>query len=1472
MAGQTLGASNVSMKRVGDKVLQYEYEDRARLGFDKRVDALHEGNHKILRKVRIHVPSSDPRRFGRYEALMGRIIDVNQMRGHSILNRTLVDPLTKTRWKIMKPSSFFRLIARILKFFNILQFFHLGDSPAKSDYELKEVRTFWQWLFRRSSVDKLPLNLVKVDCPVAADESLKGLKYEDALTHVATTAYQRYEHDFRGNDEGEVGDIHSDFAILMQDGHLNLVSKDVAKFSREEALQALVHAKRHYESMYGKDKLRYAEHQARFSLDRMIMTVRVGKKVEPLTPEHVYRLNILLNGVESQDIRGLIGKLAECHQRTEAMDSNRSLAEVFAEWKAASRELFSGREEHGILALAAKKARCEPAQVTLEYFRTTFGQYLHAGNAGTRLQELTVEAYNDLIQIYLPDKEAQDRVFTGRKIESPVQGFYTIADHELYKAWIDQQELLQINNELREDVYTDLYTHQVRPLTQEEKQKRFDEKCAFVICKKHLFKQHPTEGYRIGELIPAPSTESGQKRWYQVSQMTAGHEGLMYYTLEPVGADSGLPSCLLPRSTAASRYAYEGEASVRNDCNPINAPGYEGIRFLKKPLAAIRKDHTIPTWVAYQHSAQQKLNAGVGSEEGLKEVQSRLERASSELDKDFAHNHPHKNLHDLVREFDTEFNDVTWRSASCGNFLTSITCFRWIAGGKSKYDRILMKYAHQFSREKIAKETSSQRTKRQRQEKKDALFLMEFIQKHAPRNKDKSLHEKYQELIDVIGDHIFHDRDSDFLDDWRRDLAKVGYYQSDSGWKNAAYRQAKTALNQLQERLAVYPGRLAAAENVEQKTEILKEWEATLRAHAELLSEDVASKKTNGLRIMGHSLGGSSAQVEAYVLTAGANRLPVPATQLTLRLYDDPGMCAEDNEHQQTFILDHKEVMKELETTIDVYYSHDYGDFVPTGGTGHFGGMNRRVKKIIDKRLKAAALNNEAGLTRALHRLVFENYGAVGLDETEKEQMAELGDTLESLDADQRATLEQLKRKVVKAFNDETGLNIQGFDNLKPADFLVSEKGRELLKQCYLKDFDSVFQVKTEIKQATSYALEPETGDTAFKHGTRFAQTRREKTGIIKVANQVGTKALAVDIKKNMRLLGDYVERTFPRDIHGKSFEDFKKHFPEVALDDGRVVQLYSDPALCVKIMAQSLRDHIHVKAIVTDPAAIQNLMRKAPDEASQYFILREKVAAGHMLSSEEKKTLEMLNQTYDGIHQIAYKLQRQTALCERLQRFAKREIAKERLARRRPGKRISNRQIAQEMKEMRVSQEELASATDGLIRSFQAEMHSLEDTQRKIRESMHPRKTKFLRKRADKMRKEILNTHKDLLHVIKKYYELELQENGNEARKRAAGGMRVVQVGREGLGDLSGGSKLTEQIVSKIWGFGALRTTAMQNFRRFVGTSVAPTFNKKKFQEETRTYQMIMKGHEDGLKYRDPMTRVLTVDDCRGVVLVGEA
>lgn len=188
---------------------------------------------------------------------------------------------------------------------------------------------------------------------------------------------------------------------------------------------------------------------------------------------------------------------------------------------------------------------------------------------------------NHIAGLYSLKPDELKSQYTGREIAYPIEGQYTLAHTDYFKPWVDQQELLQISGELKNAKNWD----------------RYHELISFVVCKKHLARAHPTEDFRMGAIIPAPM---GENRFYVVTSLVTNSQGILSYTLEPLDpADKNLPAIKSFLNTSATKYALAGTATIRNDLNLINSPGYEGSDLCKKYEVDFYKKRTIPLWVSY---------------------------------------------------------------------------------------------------------------------------------------------------------------------------------------------------------------------------------------------------------------------------------------------------------------------------------------------------------------------------------------------------------------------------------------------------------------------------------------------------------------------------------------------------------------------------------------------------------------------------------------------------------------------------------------------------------------------------------------------------------------------------------------------------------------------------------------------------------------------------------------------------------
>lgn len=386
-------------------------------------------------------------------------------------------------------------------------------------------------------------------------ENCEQQAFSDGYTFLASEAFQKYEPEFAAHDDkGSLSATdHSQYKIVEANGSLKLIPKETPTPDEN------VHLKKYLKLMidqYGLRKIQYILHLYQLNEEDL---------KGPLTPEIVYRINIGVGNLEKQDLDDFAQKIEDI-QNIDRLSDETLIAR------------FTGHELRGIKRFSEDHS--------LKHLRQWITDFKLKNDADKQ------KAVIDILSFTAEEKQLQ---FTGRKILYPIMSKYTIADKLYYKPWIDQQELLQVFDDLKNcsingkenwDAYCELLTH--------------------VVCKKHLARKHPYETYRIGALIPAPVDRNGNARYYAVTSFVSNGKGIHSYTLEPLDSQSGLPAIKLYRSTAHSKYALDNNATVRNDINPFNPPGYEGAELGKQYEDNFFKDRTIPLWVGYMLNASQE--------------------------------------------------------------------------------------------------------------------------------------------------------------------------------------------------------------------------------------------------------------------------------------------------------------------------------------------------------------------------------------------------------------------------------------------------------------------------------------------------------------------------------------------------------------------------------------------------------------------------------------------------------------------------------------------------------------------------------------------------------------------------------------------------------------------------------------------------------------------------------------------------
>ncbi|MCB1137092.1 MAG: hypothetical protein KDK78_12555, partial [Chlamydiia bacterium] len=329
---------------------------------------------------------------------------------------------------------------------------------------------------------------------------------------------------------------------------------------------------------YGEEAVRVLEYRYFIDLRKMV------EQGQPLCPEHIYRFNVGFNNVEVQDLESLLHRLRDLSAVLQDGNWGERSLEFCLRWYdsiADAQHRFSMREVRGLMRVLRQLTGLRRLPV---YVLQAWIAEIESACTSQKLCTLDREHFDQLVRIYWTPAEDWNKIFTGREIlHKAIMGFYTTADKDDFKPWLDQHELLQILPQCRDT----------------EDWENFYERLAHVVCKKHMVRAHPDDEWRVGAIIPAPNNLDSQPRWYVVTSVLDDHYGDFHYTLEPATHDSRMPFIQLYRSTASDAYAMNGWSSVEADLSPWTAPGGHNRWIADHHEFPYVKRHTLALWSAY---------------------------------------------------------------------------------------------------------------------------------------------------------------------------------------------------------------------------------------------------------------------------------------------------------------------------------------------------------------------------------------------------------------------------------------------------------------------------------------------------------------------------------------------------------------------------------------------------------------------------------------------------------------------------------------------------------------------------------------------------------------------------------------------------------------------------------------------------------------------------------------------------------
>jgi hypothetical protein len=362
----------------------------------------------------------------------------------------------------------------------------------------------------------------KVDLPTfSAQWDSQASGFQDAFTSLAAQAFQFAESRFVSQP-----DFKADTRYVMGErGELKLVRTS----TDEENSKVIDLYSKWVIEEFGKRRALNVQDRLGFDLSQM------KRRGEPLTPEHIFKMNMGLCTVDLQDLEDFYWRVTH-------------------DGKLSKREVRS-RLTKGIIGR-------------------------HAPDSFRDFQ--TQEWHNRIVDALMPTESELERAFCGRKIEGrAVAGAKTQGDGAVPDPSYDLFELFHIFPDLRKEDWNN-----------------YHELLAHIVVKKQLFTKGACQDWRVGLVIPAPS-DRGMKRWMVVSSVLNDNGGSLNYGLEPLRKLDPLPMIKLYRSTTFQSSQMSPMDTVAADLNPYGSPGtlnpgagdkYELIDFDKS---------TIPLWMGY---------------------------------------------------------------------------------------------------------------------------------------------------------------------------------------------------------------------------------------------------------------------------------------------------------------------------------------------------------------------------------------------------------------------------------------------------------------------------------------------------------------------------------------------------------------------------------------------------------------------------------------------------------------------------------------------------------------------------------------------------------------------------------------------------------------------------------------------------------------------------------------------------------
>lgn len=448
--------------------------------------------------------------------------------------------------------------------------------------------------------------------PTTVDAELLIKPFTDPFTTLAKDAFQTIEPNFVSGSsiKGALRFIVETKNIILNEFKVSLIPlrpehqeiPEIAKQNRKAV-------KRFYDfavSEYGIVHMKYVEGAYGINFRDMI------EKGSPLTPDHIFKVNIGVNSFQFSHLELLRSKLGNLLKEKRIIDNDSTPQHAFTDLKAfgATPEVLSIREWRKIVQLFQKSKNDG---------RTSFKEFIQAivGDEAISLDSLPASQVNALISILMPSDDELKQIYTGREIKHlAICGYSTMGSTDETDACRDTFELLHTFSDMKGGDWTNYY-----------------EMLGHVAAKKSLYHKYIVDGkpeWRVGALIPGPTDEATGEIWYQVESVSDDEMGNLNYMLLPVTdkyrTGGKLPPAIkLFRSTAMSAGSIDSIDSVVADLNPYGSPGDTDPTDTFSREKVYFDDRTIPLWVGYLLQGQSIRERGGELSDAYKAFQKGVE-------------------------------------------------------------------------------------------------------------------------------------------------------------------------------------------------------------------------------------------------------------------------------------------------------------------------------------------------------------------------------------------------------------------------------------------------------------------------------------------------------------------------------------------------------------------------------------------------------------------------------------------------------------------------------------------------------------------------------------------------------------------------------------------------------------------------------------------------------------------------------